>query len=722
MRLINAKTLQLEEYMDSQIPEYAILSHTWNITGEVSFQEMQGLGSEERDALASDSDIEVAAQTTPSTGYAKIKYTCQRARREGIKYVWVDTCCIDKTSSAELSEAINSMMRWYENSEICYAYLADVPPTDVAPGTDPASRESAFAESRWFRRGWTLQELLAPNKLAFLASDWSYLYSREKVSMLISIITSIPLSLLGPRKCSRQYGRYGWTRASAACTRRRYSLASALSKFSIARRMSWASRRITGRREDRAYCLLGIFGINMPLLYGEGDAAFFRLQEEIIKHSDDQSLFAWNPLGSLFPFSSNSPPLAEEFDSNDAGLERNSRIGFLASSPDCFENSGDYMPCYIGESTHPFSITNKGLAMKVPLLQGLGKYRNTFVLFNCQTNRDLTRLLAIPVNCVKESVYARLKAPIHVAERDAWTEWPSTEIYLLPDNSVEGNTNRPDFEVIQEIPPGLRVTGIFSPYSPDLGHSQSAIVDEIDGLDAITTINLMQGNITNEIRPWHSNALVWFEEKGENPQSFVLCFTLFYNGDKYTPLQLAGFTTESRLIQLQKEDVYMEKEMIYALQLWVEQLAELPDISKENEVSWTVEAFPVDVFEEDFVVFIKLNPSLSSIKHMDQRNEPLKRLYASIRPFLVPDAREQLLRVKVYRVLRSYYALITRHALRSLRFFRFLRFLPWYFTLIVDLPVASIQNGRSWEHRALVQRSLSLVDALYLAESIVEEV
>ena len=132
MRLLNSITRKLESFADNQIPRYAILSHIWN-DDEPSFQDMQqGL------ALS-------------KAGYKKIEYTCSQAADEGWPYVWVDTVCIDKSSSAELSEAINSMFRWYQKAEICYAYLSDVPALD-----DVAAKDSAFAKSRWFTRGWTL--------------------------------------------------------------------------------------------------------------------------------------------------------------------------------------------------------------------------------------------------------------------------------------------------------------------------------------------------------------------------------------------------------------------------------------------------------------------------------------------------------------------------------------------------------------------------------------
>ncbi|GLA07209.1 hypothetical protein AnigIFM60653_008163 [Aspergillus niger] len=251
MRLINAKTLELEEFMGRKIPKYAILSHTWG-EDEVSFQDMQ------------------TSTVTEKKGYAKIKYSCERALKDRLSYVWVDTCCIDKTSSAELSEAINSMMAWYTESEICYAHLADVPPT-----TDQELDKAIFSRSRWFTRGWTLQELIAPSRLVFLAQDWSFLHARETVVELISDITGISHLFLDSRS-------------------EKLELGSNLKSTSIAERMSWASNRETSRIEDMAYSLLGILQVNMPLLYGEGSAAFRRLQEEIIKHSDDQSLFAWS--------------------------------------------------------------------------------------------------------------------------------------------------------------------------------------------------------------------------------------------------------------------------------------------------------------------------------------------------------------------------------------------------------------------------------------------
>ena len=150
MRLLHTSTLELHEFYGEVIPKYAILSHTWG-EGEVSFQELQKAKLDESSML------------NESKGYRKIKDCCKLAASDGWQYIWIDTCCIDKTSSAELSEAINSMYRWYGEAQICYAYLADV---DSAGQNDPLTMRR-FERSRWFTRGWTLQELLAPDFLVF---------------------------------------------------------------------------------------------------------------------------------------------------------------------------------------------------------------------------------------------------------------------------------------------------------------------------------------------------------------------------------------------------------------------------------------------------------------------------------------------------------------------------------------------------------------------------
>ncbi|KAI4958412.1 hypothetical protein J4E86_004012 [Alternaria arbusti] len=254
MRLLNVNTRQLWEFFGDAIPPYAILSHTWG-KDEVSLEDLSREGHQQKQ------------------GYAKIEGCCQQANKDKHSWVWVDTCCIDKTSSAELSEAINSMYRWYENSEVCYAYLRDVP-----SGADVYAQGSAFRKSRWFTRGWTLQELLAPRRIEFYDTDWTPIsFSMKDTSdymikvnyaKLLSDITFIDKDIFHPLVHTENP-------VSAACV------------------FSWMARRSTTRVEDEAYCLLGLLNINMPLLYGEGKKAFIRLQQAILSSSDDISLLTW---------------------------------------------------------------------------------------------------------------------------------------------------------------------------------------------------------------------------------------------------------------------------------------------------------------------------------------------------------------------------------------------------------------------------------------------
>ncbi|KAF3058217.1 Vegetative incompatibility protein HET-E-1 [Daldinia childiae] len=252
MRLLSSSSGEMKFFPSrADIPPYAILSHTWG-EEEVSFQDWQG----EREKVKK------------MKGFRKIEYCCQQAVEDGLDWVWVDTCCIDKTSSAELSESINSMFRWYKEASVCYAYLADVKHSPLS------TIESQIAESRWYERGWTLQELIASENVIFYSEDWCQIGTKLQLSALISSITGIEETYLDSANTQNA---------------------------SIAQRMSWAANRKTTRDEDMAYCLLGIFDVNMPLLYGEGDRAFLRLQEALVKaYPEDHTLFAWGTVVQRF--------------------------------------------------------------------------------------------------------------------------------------------------------------------------------------------------------------------------------------------------------------------------------------------------------------------------------------------------------------------------------------------------------------------------------------
>ncbi|KAI6020558.1 heterokaryon incompatibility protein-domain-containing protein, partial [Pisolithus marmoratus] len=242
--------------LDDETESYAILSHRWG--AEVTYKEMIGLMRMEewkRD------------QIKKRDGYQKIIKSCEQAKEDGYKWMWIDTCCIDKRSSAELSEAINAMYRWYQNAQVCYAYL-----NDVDESVFPTERDrSKFGQSNgwpeWFMRGWTLQELIAPKQVEFFNKDWVPIGNKQHLAPVLTDITKIPREVLTNGLAGK--------------------------RLSVAQIMSWAAERKTERVEDRAYSLMGLFGVKMPMLYGEGENAFRRLQLEIIKETSDHSIFAW---------------------------------------------------------------------------------------------------------------------------------------------------------------------------------------------------------------------------------------------------------------------------------------------------------------------------------------------------------------------------------------------------------------------------------------------
>jgi hypothetical protein len=240
-RCVNG-SFSLTTFTTSNVPRYAVLSHTWDADSqEVTYQEItRGTGSSK-------------------TGYRKIEFCADQAEEDGLEYFWVDSCCIDKSNSSELTEAINSMYRWYFEAAKCYVYLSDVS-TDYQHGSSQHQWDQAFSQSYWFQRGWTLQELLAPSSVEFFSRDGQRLGDKGTLESQISQVTGI---------------------ASQALR------GAPMSQFSVEERMSWAADRQTTKEEDKAYSLLGIFEVHMPLIYGEGQRnSFRRLREEIEKSLD----------------------------------------------------------------------------------------------------------------------------------------------------------------------------------------------------------------------------------------------------------------------------------------------------------------------------------------------------------------------------------------------------------------------------------------------------
>jgi hypothetical protein len=243
MRLLERKDnneFSLTKDFVDEIPAYAILSHTWGDDDqEVTFKDLvEGLGESK-------------------AGYQKIRFCGEQATRDGLRYFWVDTCCIDKTNHVELSEAINSMFRWYREAARCYVYLSDVSmhDSDRYNQTSRSMWEPAFRKSKWFTRGWTVQGLIAPVSVGFFSREGTRLGDKKSLEKQLHDVTGIPVNALQGNP---------------------------LSNFSVDERISWAENRETKRKEDKAYSLMGIFDIHIPLIYGEGrERAFKRLRDEI---------------------------------------------------------------------------------------------------------------------------------------------------------------------------------------------------------------------------------------------------------------------------------------------------------------------------------------------------------------------------------------------------------------------------------------------------------
>ncbi|CAG1999966.1 unnamed protein product [Fusarium graminearum] len=334
MHLINVSTLKMKEFFGDRIPPYAILSHRWgDYKEEVSFSDMTN-GS------------------TKKVGMAKVLGCCKQAKKDKIKYIWIDTCCINKDSSKELDEAINSMFQWYRKASVCYTYMSDVPKGDNI--WDPASK---FYTSSWFQRGWTLQELLAPVESRFYDQEWNFIGTKADLSSEIGNITDIPRKFL-----------LGWADFRQA---------------SVAQRMSWAAKRETKREEDMAYCLLGIFNISMPMIYGEGAKAFERLQLKILEQTTDDSILAWGTFDA-------------DLSGQTTKLSQAISAGAFASSPKDFARCGR-----IVSNIHDFkpssTFTVSGGYVNTSLTIHCNEHNMRYGALNCSLEGNDTQVIAIPL-------------------------------------------------------------------------------------------------------------------------------------------------------------------------------------------------------------------------------------------------------------------------------------------------------------------------------------
>ncbi|KAH7405784.1 heterokaryon incompatibility protein-domain-containing protein [Phaeosphaeria sp. MPI-PUGE-AT-0046c] len=355
MKLINCTTLELEtedNWLSRRRPPYAILSHTWNPDGgEVTYQDyVQGRDHSQHKNWAKIDRAVAITRTSP----------------ERLNHIWIDTCCINKESSSELTESINSMFAWYAQAVVCYAQIADFDcgsrRNDESAvrhemGSVDLDENAAYklGQCRWFYRGWTLQELISPTRIEFFDSNWWHFGSRDSLAYLISMITGIDQDILAR---TNKEGRVE-------------NAQQALRRMTVAKKMSWAEARQTSRLEDQAYSLLGIFEVNMPMLYGEGESAFVRLQEEILKESNDMTLFAWTLSG-------------------DDSLPSPTYSGILARSPRDFARAGQLIASKAAKFNPDYAITNKGVRISTRLRK-IGSTSDVFLDLNCHYANDTER-------------------------------------------------------------------------------------------------------------------------------------------------------------------------------------------------------------------------------------------------------------------------------------------------------------------------------------------
>ena len=445
MRLIDTRTLELGWFNDNEIPTYAILSHTWG-PDEVSHQEYVWI-SRARTLSASSMPVSLSqndqhAQASlmlalemmirgnsgalsggmsesdlmKRVGYSKIINAAEQARGQGCNYLWVDTCCIDKTSSAELQEAINSMYRWYRDAEVCIVYLGDIAKNHGDFRTASEIARCAFTNSRWTQRGWTLQELIAPVLCRFYLQDWTLMGEKVEFLKELSDVTNIPVHILEDSR--------------------------SLSEVSVAERMSWAAHRQSTRIEDVAYSLLGIFDIHMPLLYGDGEKAFVWLQEEVLKTTDDYSLFSWR-----------------------ANESRQSTYrGLLARSP------AEFQHCHSIErenvmSTFPIASTPIGLCVQLEFLPDVKD--KSRVLAMIRSSNSMSQRLAITLKCLDGGTqYARVDAGTLTAI-DNWPTGQLRTIYVRQKLSIPPSFTTTDFKcfhiqrrISNQITPAVRIISV----------------------------------------------------------------------------------------------------------------------------------------------------------------------------------------------------------------------------------------------------------------------
>ncbi|KAI8718517.1 HET domain-containing protein [Fusarium sp. LHS14.1] len=411
MRLLDTSSYKLTEFHGEKIPPYVILSHTWG-EGEVLLHDIQNNTAESKH------------------GYSKLIGCCQKAVEDGFQWVWIDTCCIDKSSSTELSEAINSMYQWYRDSTICYAYLEDVGDVLHTPGMSLRH----FMESRWFTRGWTLQELIAPRIVEFYTAYWEEIGTKRSLIAQVEAVTGIPARIL--------HGE-------------------SVSTCNVAQRMSWASNRQTTRREDRAYSLMGLFQLNMPLLYGEGDKAFVRLQEQILRQEEDYTIFAWTLredclettlTGCLASSPNQFAKMASKGvvqPSGRGGLRAfKNPLSLPGHTPEPYYNNDKCQVMRtknyelfrkpgpglsIGMPLKPPEFTARGVSISLLVRPAPDTWLSAMAWIYCEVDGRLVCVLLKPYESDPISIHARFSSPVLISvDKSLLSEFKVTDLFLPP--------------------------------------------------------------------------------------------------------------------------------------------------------------------------------------------------------------------------------------------------------------------------------------------------
>ncbi|KAI0769396.1 heterokaryon incompatibility protein-domain-containing protein [Trametes elegans] len=523
MRLLDVETKKFVVVEHPQEVSYAILSHVWSKPGggsepEPSYHELLAIQAKYPDSLVDERELP-----------RKIRMLCRVAQADGFRLAWLDSGCIDRSSSAELSEAINSMYDWYRYSQVCYAYLDDVRCDD----SPPVMKQRFFA-SVWFQREWTLQELIAPDVVIFLSAEWAVIGTKHSLADVIEEATRIDAAVLTHKQ--------------------------SLDTVSVAKRMSWAARRKTTKVEDEAYCLLGIFGVHIATVYGEGSNAFVRLQEEICRHIPDQTIFAWGSAvtredAERFAFS-NVPqahvhdphrPLRRDTARAAAVTGSTQKQYLFATSPSAFRRSYKLRPIspatlaqrlgHSGLGYPAYTATSHGLHTRFPLVAASspnveGLFYLAFLACEDQDGQSVALLLRSPNSETLQYVVGNISNEKIVHANDTRVH----DVVVTAISSYTRIVTLPTRHVSKTVNQHVSLGDVYIPSRPSRlasdGEGQTASILSVS-LGATTTLQLA---------PWSVAMLksqqYRVEIEGAHPQPAEVEQQLFELGHAATPLYL----------------------------------------------------------------------------------------------------------------------------------------------------------------------------------------